>query len=166
MIRDVSILEKMYNKLEISDIDCIVIINLEKHFVTDMPKQLVSSVNAFTRYISAGLSANKSEVFRAWRRLRGSTRNWNLETMQNYIKDLTSKSVLKDYIKLDKPFYLGDIKNPESEKIIPTHFSVEALSNLTLEAPAAHGYLKFHKRKYQEIIKKEIGGDWKKFSKT
>jgi len=166
MIRDVSILEKMYNKLNVSDIDCIVIINLEKHFVTDMPKQLVSSVNAFTRYMSAGLSADKSEVFRAWRRLRGSTRNWNLETMQNYIKDLTSKSVLKDYIKLDKPFYLGDIKNPESEKIIPTHFSVEALSNLTLEAPAAHGYLKFHKRKYQEIIKKEIGGDWKKFSKA
>ena len=86
--------------------------------------------------------------------------------MQNYIKDLTSKSVLKDYIKLDKPFYLGDINNPESEKIIPTHFSVEALSNLTLEAPAAHGYLKFHKRKYQEVIKKEIGGDWKKFSKA
>ncbi len=165
MIRDVSILEKMYNKLSVNDIDCIIIINIEKYFVNDMPKPLVNSINAFKKYISAGFSKNKAEVFRAWRRLLGSTRNWNLETMQSYLKDLTSKFTLKDYIKLDKPFYLGDIKNPESEKIVPTHFSVEAISDLTLEAPAAHGYLQFHKKKYQEIVRKEIGREWNKFSK-
>jgi len=166
MIRDVSILEKIYNKLSVTDIDCVVIINLEKHFVTDMPKPLVRSINAFKRYISAGYSSDRSEVFRAWLKLRGSTRNWNLETIEEYLKDLTSKNTLKEYIKLDKPFYLGDIKNPETEKIIPSHFSVEALSNLTLDTPAANGYLKFHKKGYQENIREELGGDWRKFSKS
>lgn len=166
MIRDVSILEKMYNKLNVSGIDCIVIVNIEKYFVNDMPKPLVNSIDAFKRYISAGYGPNRTEVFRAWRKLRGSTRNWNLETIQDYLKDLTSKFTLQDYIKLDKPFYLGDIKNPESEKIVPTHFSVEALSDLTLDAPAAHGYLKFHKKKYQEIIRNKIGDNWDKFSKS
>ena len=165
MIRDVSILEKMYNKLEIKNINCIVKVNIEKYFTTDMPKPLVRTINAFKDYIFAGYGANRNEVFNTWRKLRAYTRQYDLNSIEDTIEDFTSGIILKDYIRLDNPFYLGHIENPEIEKIVPSHFSVEALTNLTLDNPAAFGYLKFHKKRYQEVVRKEIGGDWRKFSK-
>ena len=65
-------------------------------------------------------------------------------------------SVLKNYLEIDPPFYLGEIGSHEIEKIVPKSFSVEALSDLSLKEPAASGYLKFNKKEYQEKIQKEF----------
>lgn len=111
------------------------------------------------------MGTNRQDVFNTWRKLRALTRKWDLKSLEDSIKELSSILVLKDYIEIDNPFYLGEINNPETKKIVPSYFSVEALTNLTLKTPAANGYLKFHKKNYQKEIKKEIGTDWNKYSK-
>lgn len=163
MIRDVSILEKMYNSLEINEIDCFVKVNIEKYFFTDIPKPLSDAVNTLNEFILAGKGSDRHKLFQKWKKFRIASRKWDITDLEKTIKRLSSKILVKDFIKLDDPFYLGEIKNPNKEKVIPSHFTVEALTNLTLDNPVANGYLKFHKKKYQTKVKEEMTFDLDKY---
>lgn len=163
MIKDVTILEKIYNSLDINDISCIVKVSIEKFFTIDIPKPLLDAVKIFKEFILAGKGIDRNLLFRKWTKFRISSRKWEVSDLQKMYEDLISKIFVEDCIVLDEPFYLGEIKNPYTSKVIPSHFTAEALANLTLDNPAANGYLKFQKKRYKEKIKDEIFGDWDKF---
>ena len=158
-----SILEKIYNSLDINDINCIVKVSVEKFFTVDIPKPLLNAVKVFKEFILAGKGMDRNLLFRKWTKFRISSRKWEVSDLHKMYEDLISKIFIMDCIVLDEPFYLGEIKNPYTSKVIPSHFTAEALANLTLDNPAANGYLKFHKRRYKEKVKDEIFGDWDKF---
>ena len=146
MIRDIEILEKIYKSLNVNEINCSVKVGVERYFTTELPSSLKNGINALNNFLSAGRQSDRQKLFSAWRKYKRSIHNINKEELENFFLDLAKKFYLKSYIEIDPPFYLGDIGSHEIEKIIPTSFSVEALSDLSLKEPAASGYLKFNKK--------------------
>ena len=160
MIRDIEILEKIYESLNVNEINCSVKVGVERYFTTELPSSLKVGINALNDFLSAGRESDRIKLFSAWMKYRRSIHNINKEELENFFRELAKKFFLKNYIEIDLPFYLGEIGSHEIEKIIPKSFSVEAMSDLSLKEPAASGYLKFNKKEYQKKIQEEIKENW------
>ncbi|KKK52300.1 hypothetical protein LCGC14_3106310, partial [marine sediment metagenome] len=118
MIRDIEILEKIYESLNVNEINCSVKVGVERFFTTELPSSLKEGISALNNFLSVGRESNRIKLFSAWMRYRRSVNNVDKEELENFFRDLAKKFYLKDYIEIDPPFYLGEISSHEVEKIV------------------------------------------------
>lgn len=162
MIRDIEVLEKIYESFKVNEINCSVKVGVERYFTTELPSSLKAGIDALNQFLSAGKESDRIKLFSAWMKYKRSIHDINKDEIENFFREVTKKFFLKNYIEIDPPFYLGEIGSHEIEKIVPKSFSVEALSDLSLKEPAASGYLKFNKKEYKKKVHEEIKENLKK----
>jgi hypothetical protein len=159
MIRNVEILEKLYDALNIDDVVAGVKIGIERCFSTSIPQELNKRLRVIRRWIHAGHGRDREEVMRTWRQLRSlrRTSKISVDEIIEAIYRLTSPEVFSRFLGVDEPYILGEIRREERFKgTFPERMYTEARTYLTLKRPAATGYLSFRKKDYTETIKKEF----------
>lgn len=159
MIRDTDALEKIYRSLEVNDVNCSVKVSTERYFATELPKSLVRGIKAMNEFLSAGRTADRQKLFQKWQKYRKSYKI-DKEELVKYFENLMDSFNLQNYLKVDEPFYLGEIGNIDTYEIIPSNFAVDAITNLSFRKPAASGYLQFHKKSFQNKLRDEIKEKW------
>jgi hypothetical protein len=155
MIRNIDFLEKIYRQIEVNNVDIAVKVGIERCFSTTFPEELKRVLGASQRWIRAGYGRDRNEVQRAWQNLRsmaGSSRI-DASAIATTIYKLTLGELFTDYLSIDTPYLLGEIKREERFMgLFPEKMSVEATTDLTLKQPIATGYLTFKKKDYMKKI--------------
>jgi len=159
MIRDISTLEIIYKSLEINEVNIHVKVSTERYFATELPKSLIKSINTINEFLAAGRTNDRQLLFRKWRQYRKGIK-LNKDEIIQYFENLCKKIELPKFIRIDEPFYTGKIGDFDLGHVIPQNFLVEAIADLSFKKPAASGYLLFHKKSFQDVIKEVTSERW------
>jgi hypothetical protein len=162
MIRDIELIENVWDMLEIDDVNVGIKVGINRCFSSAIPPDYTSKIKATQRFLRAGHGKDREELYRAWAALHRSQQSKGISPgeFMELISQLTSGESFENYVHVDEPYNLGTI-NRESDvsSILPKFMYVQALTNLDLNQYAADGYLVFHKKKYIENIKNNMGID-------
>ena len=159
MIKNVDILEKIWDSVNVDDVTANINIGIERCFSTTIPKDLKERVNATRRWLQAGHHRDREEVVRAWSELHRAEGKFSIsiDDLMKMIHSLTSDNTFLKYLSIDEPYTLGEIRRQETYKgSFPEKMYTEASTFLNLKQPAAKGYLCFNKKDYTEKIENEF----------
>ena len=163
MIKDVELVETMWEMLEIEDVNVGINVGINRCFSAAIPSGFTRKLRATQRYIEAGHTRDRQKVYNAWAELRRShhTKSCSPEEFMELISRLTSGTIFGNYVHVEEPYNLGLIDRGSDTGVMPNFMRVQALTNLDLKKYAAGGYLVFEKKKYIEEIKGYLGVDEK-----
>jgi hypothetical protein len=159
MIRNVGLLEDMWQELSIEDIGVRVRVGIERSFLTTVPKELMNKLKATQRWVSAGHGRDKDEVTRAWGQLRRASREMKIsvDTILDIMYKLTTGETFANYLNVATPYSLGEIKREERLiGLFPERMFVDARTELSIRQPIATGYLTFKKKEYTQEVEKSF----------
>jgi len=158
MLRDVTILERLWEDLEVEDVDVGVRVSIDRCFATALPKEVKEALEATQELLAAARGRDRGKLMKAWQKYRMYTHKIpSIEELNLFVQKVTASDFFRDYVTVDHPFRIGEIRRGEVGVIIPEIMFVEALTDLNLQNPAAIGYLTFKKKLYAEAIKDELG---------
>ncbi len=155
MIRDVSHLEQIYEAVEVENVNIFIDVGIDKHFSTALPDAWRRKLNIIADFLRAGRGKDRETMRRAWTKFRKET-SMSSRDIGLIFDDVIKNLQLKNYIKVDDPFCCGEIGQVDKRNYIPSNFSVEAVTQLSLKKPAANGYLQFEKERFKDEVKKRL----------
>jgi len=161
MIRNVDYFKKIYQELEIDDVNVSVHVGVERCFSTTFPKEMKRVLEASQRWTRAGHGRDRNEIQRAWLNLRKVTRTSKIQVgdLIQAIYKLTLGELFTEYLVVDLPYSLEEVKREERFMgLFPEKMSVNAFTDLNLRQPIAKGYLTFKKKKYMKKIEDFLSG--------
>lgn len=159
MIRNVEILEKLWDALNVDDVIAGIKIGIENCLSSALPKELKSRIEGTQRWIRAGRGRDREEVWRAWGEMHRLTKESKIsvEEIVDIIYKLTTGETFSKFLTVDRPYIIGEIMREETfKRTFPDRMHVETCTYLTLKQPAATGFLTFKKKDYIETVKKEF----------
>lgn len=159
-IRRPKILEDVYKDLEIDEVNVGVKVDIQKIFGLTIPPEVKDNISAVRRLLSAASSmSDRNELFRAaseYKRLSRIMPQYNPVSFVNIIQQLTGQDVIREYIKLEQPYELGTINDPEYVDAVPRSVNIQTTTRLNLQKPIASGHLTFEREKYAEKLREEF----------
>lgn len=159
MLRNVALLEKVWQELSIDEVNVGVKVGVERCFSTTIPKELKGRLEATQRWIAAGRGKDREEVSRAWQRMREVTRSSkvSVDEIVQTIYRLTTGEAFATFLAVDDPYRIGEIRREERfVGLFPARMAVEATTELGLKKPTAAGYLSFKKKAYANEIRASL----------
>ncbi len=160
MIRDVSIVEKIWDELTILDVDVKVEVNIQQLVKTIIPPDMRKEIKAFMEFIQIARirKSRPAEIMRAraiW--LKSSEKKIPLDDFIEKSKRLTIPSFFNHLLKVDNPYKKLEITCGKLiYGFIPERIRVNLATDLNLDHPAATGYLRFHREEYKNKIENFI----------
>ncbi len=158
MLKDVALLERIWNMLEVEEVNVNVKVGIEKCISAALPKEVKKALEATREFLRAGRGKSREKLIRTWTKYRIALRKApSVDELIDFLYNVTSGNFFRNYVVVDDPYTLGDVKR--DEKWIgpfPERMIVEAITFLNLKEPAAKGYLTFKKKKYIEAIKEKL----------
>jgi len=161
-IKDVSILEKIWEELAIERINVNVNVGIQRYFATSIPhpiKMMLKTRGQLLRAIDSG-EREKSRLesfYRYWSRKAKATTG----EIYELIRKILSGETFSDFIFIDPPYEIGSIIPVAPMLFIPEGVGVEVETDLNFRRPAAEGYLTFKKKDFGVRVSK----DFEKFLK-
>ena len=162
MIKDVELIEEIWDMLEIEDVNVGIKVGINRCFSAIIPYNYRKKIESTQRFLRAGHGSDRQELFHAWGEYRKTLRmeGVSVEALMELIGKLTSGEIFGKYVYVDKPYNLGAIKRErELSGPFPKYMFVQALTNLTLKQCVADGYLVFEKKKYTDEIEESIDSE-------
>ncbi len=159
MIRDVDLVEKVWDALEIEEVGLDIKVGINRCFSVAVPSTYSKKIEKVQRFLRAGHEKDREELFRAWNEYRRAhqMKGISVRGLTMLIEKLTSGEIFGKYVSVDEPYHLGAIRRErEFSGNFPEHMSVQANTNLNLKECIADGYLVFEKKKYIDRIKDDI----------
>jgi len=159
MLRNVALLEKIWQELSIDEVNVSVNVGIERCFSTTIPKELKTRLDATRDWVAAGRGKDREEVIRTWHRMRqvSQTSKVTVEDILDIIHKMTTGETFGTFLAVDHPYRIGEIRMPQkSISLIPAQMAVEANTELGLKKPTATGYLSFKKKDYTEEVKASL----------
>jgi hypothetical protein len=160
MIRNIEILERLWDSLDVADVTAGIRIGIERCLSTSIPKELKRRLEATQEWLRAGRGRDwHGEIHRAWRSYRTATQESrvSVEGLVDVIYKLTTGEFFTRYLTVDRPYNIGEVRREETFKgTLPEKMYVEACTYLTLRKPTAEGFLTFKKEEYTKAVKEEI----------
>lgn len=170
-IRDVSLLENIYQELNIADIQLAVKVGIQRTFAAAAPGEVIEFFETRARIEGALASRDRENLFRQWNALRSARKKvGNLQTYQlvQEIQKLLSAEKFRVYIVINKPYRIHNVSY--SGIGLPETVDVNVLTNLNKRLPAANGNLVFKKRDFSLNVTEEfhqlMDGGSKKLKKS
>jgi len=160
MIRDIELVEAMWEMLEIEDVNVGIKVGINRCFSAAIPSGFTKKLRATQKWIEAGHTRDRQKVYKAWAELRRAqySKSCSPEEFMELISRLTSGDLFGNYLYVEKPYNLGSInRGSDTSGVLPNFMYVQALTDLNLKQYAADGYLVFNKKKYIEDIKEDLG---------
>ena len=157
-LRNPKLLEKVWNELQIDEINVGVKINVNKMFAMRIPALLKEKADTVQEFIDAGFRGDRGEMFRARSAMRRQAKltKYTQNDFLNMISNLTTRETLLNYITVENNYRLGDLKQPNYRGWIPQNIHVQALTMLTLKNYQSIGYLTLKKEQYLKKIDEDI----------
>lgn len=156
MIRNAESIENLWETLNVDNVIAGVDIGIERYLSTNLPPELKKGLEAMNSWTKATYSNNWEDVRRGWLNMRSVRKSRiTVEELIGIFKKLTTDEFFSDFIDIDNPYFLGEVKNNEPYHAIPQNIYAEAHTRLTLKQPTAEGYMTFKKENYVECIKKK-----------
>ncbi len=159
MIRDVSILERIWDELNIEKVDCKVKVGVDRCFSTNIPDEFKERVKASQDLLAAYDSGNSTKISLAqWKyrkmskKAKGGTQN-----LLEIIRKLIDPTHFQEYVKVDQPFNVGNITPAQLfRNLLPQIMGINVFTTLNYKIPAANGDLVFNRGKYDNQIKRSM----------
>jgi hypothetical protein len=157
-LKDVSILERIWDELDIERVNVDVRIGVERYFSSVIPQEIKERFQVQKELLDAieRGERNIEGLKYKYRYAASRTRISPNELLDIFMK-LVSGEFFSGFIKIDFPFFLGSIE-PQKEltSIIPEKVKVSVLSDLNFKLPAAQGELVFERKRYVDAVEKSI----------
>lgn len=157
-LKDVSILQRIWDELDIERVNTTVRIGVERDFSSAIPHEIKRRLEVQRKLLQAiehgqrNINLLKLEYRRSIKRARISPAD-----LMDLIMKLVSGEFFAGFIKLDDPFNLGLIEPyKELTSMVPERVKVGVLSDLNFQLPAAKGYLTFEHRRYVDSVSTAI----------
>jgi hypothetical protein len=158
MIRDVELVEQIWDNLEIDDVNVGIKVGINKCFSSAIPSAYVRKIKATQRFIKAGHKRDREELFKAWFELhRSQDSRSTTDDLIELINRLTSGELFENYVFVEEPFDIGSIDRDTDAGILPNFMNVQARTDLNLKQDIADGFLIFNKKQYINDIKQNLG---------
>lgn len=155
-IKDMSILERIYDELTIDKVDTCVNVGLERQFTSSIPNEIKEFIRAKAQHdIHFGTTDRQSE-FRSSYRYRMARRS---------LRDVSSRDIYKTsseavdpenfllYISVDDPFRISGVTQLDTEHLYPEKIGVRVQTDLNYQRPVAQGDLIFKRIDFSEELK-------------
>lgn len=160
-IKQPGILEKMYQDLEIEEVNFGVKINIDKMFGLTIPKEVQEKTDAIKNLLKTSSSEfDRNKLVRAaieYKKQERASPSFDPGNFFRLIQRVTAGDVISKYVDIDRPYDLGSIHQPEKYVgVIPQSINVQAITRLTLRSPMADGYLIFKRELYMEKLRSEF----------
>lgn len=158
-LKNPALLEKAWNQLQIDEVGVGVFVDVNKLFGLRIPQEIKDKAESIQDFLKAGLSFDRNAIFKTAQEYKRQEKRSPFHPMDfvKAINALVARDTLAEYVKVDRPYSIGDIDQPTSfDGLVPKDVKVQALTTLTLKLPQAEGYLVFSRQKYLEKIESEF----------
>lgn len=159
-IKDMSILEKIWEELAVERVNLDVRVAVERYFTASIPRAIKMMLKSRRDLLiaietRAREKARLESFYRYWSRIaRARTGElWDLT------RKLVSGEIFGNFLRVDYPYEIGSIAPVTPVLFIPEGVGVGVLTDLNFGRPAAEGYLSFKKKEFSDRVSK----DFKKF---
>lgn len=161
-LKDVSILERIWDELDIDRINADVRIGVERYFSSAIPKEIKNKFEIQKELLYA-ISHGARNIEGLKQRYRTASRKTSISP--SHLVDLFMGLVTGDFfsafVTVDEPFTLGSIDpHKKITELLPERVQVAVLTDLNLKNPAVKGNLTFERKRYIDSVSesvKEIG---------
>lgn len=160
MIRDVELIEDVWDMLEIEDVDVSIKVGINRCFSAAIPFNYRKKIEATQKFLRAGHGIDREKLSRAWGELHRAqkSKGGSIEELMDLIGKLTRGEIFGEYVKVERPYHLGAIqREPGLSGPFPRYMFVQALTDLNLKQYVADDYLIFEKKKYINEVKNSLG---------
>lgn len=149
-LKDVSVFEKIWDELDIEEVNTDVRIGVERFFGSAIPEKIKKRFEA-QRDLLVAVQQGQRNIDKLKYRYRHATMNTNISPSEimDLVTRLASGEFFSDFVGLDAPFTLGSIR-PKGKyaALIPEGVMVDVITDLNYKSPAAKGNLTFERKKY------------------
>jgi hypothetical protein len=158
-IKDMAILEKIYDELTIDKVETCVKVGLERQFSSSIPHEVKEWLRAKTNadiYLS---SKDRQKGFKSFYRLRLAQRKLgriSAKDIYNISQRLSSPEEFMYFVSVEKPFRIEGLVPLDVRSLYPEKIGVTVLTDLNYGRPVAQGDLIFKKLEFAKKLKEEI----------
>lgn len=158
-IKDMSVLEKLYDDLLVEKVNMSVKVGVDRHFTSAIPREIKDMLEARRKFMDAVTLRDRNKEFAAGRVLDHTEKEAGKITIariQQIINGLIAGDVIAGYIKADDPYSVDQISPATTLSLIPEQINVGVSTNLRFDRPAAQGNLTFEYSKFSEKVKEDF----------
>ncbi len=158
-IKDMSILEKIYDELTIDKVTTNVNVGVERQFSSSMPREVKEWLAARAKADVYLGSSDRQNVFKSLYGLRVAQRRMG-KLSPSAIHDLAEQALSPQefmlYVSIDKPFNITQISAVNDAHWFPEKVGVTVQTDLNYKNPVAQGDLTFKKIDFASKLAKEV----------
>lgn len=159
-IKQPDVLDKIWDDLEIEEVNVGVYVDIDKMFGLTIPKEIRDKADAISDLLTTAKNFDRNALLRSAVEYKKQVRispAFNPGHFYQLINKLTARDILLQHLEIDKPYDIGNVGSPEKfVGLVPQNIKVQALTTLTLRKPTALGYLKFKRKVYMEKLRDEF----------
>jgi len=159
-IKQPEVLDKIWDDLEIEDVNVGVYVDIDKMFGLTIPNEIREKADAIDDLLKTAKNFDRTAILKSaiqYKRQERRAPTYNPGHFYQILNKLTARDILLQHIEIDKPYDIGNVDSPEKfVGLVPQSIRVQALTTLTLRKPTALGYLKFKRRLYMEKLRTEF----------
>jgi len=158
-LKDVSILERIWDELNIERVNMDVRIGVERFFTSAIPSLIKRRLFITKQLLDAIASGDRNREQRLKYRYRILQRTVRISPSELYdlILRLVSGDFFGDFVGVDEPFIIGNIEPAKKlDVLIPERVKVGVQTSLNFKMPVAKGNLQFERKNYVDSITERI----------
>jgi len=157
-LKDVSILQRIWDELDIDRVDTDVRIGVERIFTSAIPRAIQNRIKAQKELLDAVAYGARNIG-----RLERNYRYWQKVTkvspadLFDLIMKLVSGEFFSGFVSIDDPYVLGAMEPVRKlTAIVPERVKVGVQTDLNFRMPTAKGTLTFERKRYNDSVAKSI----------
>lgn len=158
-IKDMSILEKIYDELTLDKVTTCVNVGVERQFTSSIPKEIKNWFRARAEADIHLRTKDRQKAFKSYYFLRVAERKLGKLSpldVRNLAKEVLSPETFMYYISVDKPFHISHLNPVEEGHWLPEKIGVIVETNLSYKDPVAQGDLTYKKIDFASKLEQEI----------
>jgi len=160
-IRQPDVLDKLWDDLEIDEVDIGVYVDIDKMFGLTIPQEMKDKAESIRDLLTFARHLDRNALIRGaidYKRQEERLPSFNPNDFYSIVNKLTARNFILQHLEVDRPYNIGTIDQPDKfVGLVPQNIKVQTLTTLTLREPTALGYLKFKRKLYMDKLKNEFG---------
>ncbi len=157
-LKDVSILERIWDELDVDRVNADIRIGVERFFSSSIPKAIKDKFE-IQRELLYAISHGQRNIQGLQMRYRRASRKATISPsdLVDVFMKLVSGEYFSGYVKVDDPFRLGSIEPlKQITSLIPDRVKVAVLSDINLKTPAVKGQLTFERQRFVDTVTESV----------
>jgi len=158
-LKDVSILQKIWNELNIEQVNADVRIGVERIFTSTIPKEIKNRFELQKRLLGAITSGDRNleQTLKYRYRMLQRTPMISPSELYDLLLSLVSGDFFANFIQVNQPFSLGSIEPIKKFTVlVPEKVRVGVQTDLSFTMPVAKGDLCFERQKYLDSVSSKV----------